>query len=270
MGNSPKRRLAKLYRYRRAGITGRIVQGDALTFLRSLPGNTADIVFLDPPFNLGKRYSNRSRKLDSVPEADYKSWLTKILWESGRVLKNGGALYLYHLPVWAMRLGSVVEQDSDLRFQHWIAISMKNGFVRGDHLYPAHYALLMFSKGTPLHFKRPKLEPQKCRHCGELIKDYGGYLPIIEAKGINLSDFWEDLSPVRHRTKKHRPANELPPKFFERVLSISGKRGGVFVDPFAGGGSGIVAAVGAGMRFEACDAAAENCLIVRRRLLGAD
>jgi site-specific DNA-methyltransferase (adenine-specific) len=201
-----------------------------------------------------------------MPQDEYKTWLTKILGEGARVLRPGGALYLYHLPLWAMRFGSTLEQNHDLSFQHWIAISMKNGFVRGNHLYPAHYALLMFTKGKPANFQRPKLQPTRCRHCKELIKDYGGYLPIIEAKGINLSDFWEDLSPVRHANKKHRKANELPPKFFERILGISGSEGGIYVDPFAGTGSGVIEAVRGGMRFEACDIVADNCAIICKRL----
>ena len=254
-------------RYRRKGLDGHIVRGDALKFLRSLPDEAADLVFLDPPFNLGKTYSSADAKLDNKPEHEYRSWLGKILLESSRVLKKGGALYLYHLPSWAMRLGASLEGDADLQFLHWIAISMKNGFIRGQRLYPAHYALLLFAKGKPKQLRRPKLPPARCRHCNRLIKDYGGYWHIIQEKGgLNLSDFWEDLSPVRHANKKHRSANELPLKLFTRVLDISGVRGGLYVDPFAGAGSGVLAAVRAGMRFAACDIVPANCGLIVGRL----
>jgi len=245
-------------------VRGRIVQGEALKFLQTLPDASADLVFLDPPFNLGKHYSPGDRYLDKKPPGVYEAWLFEIVRQSARVLKEGGALYLYHMPVWAMRVGSRLEDQ--LVFRHWIAISMKNGFVRGRRLYPAHYALLFFTKGAPTVFRRPKLKPATCRHCKKLIKDYGGYLSIIEDKGINLSDFWEDLSPVRHATTKHRKANELPSKLFERIIQMSGRRGGQYVDPFAGSGSGVVAAVKAGMRFAACDLLPENCSIVCKRL----
>ncbi len=55
---------------------------------------------------------------------------------------------------------SLLEQHLD--FRHWIAISMKNGFVRGDHLYPAHYALLYYTKGKPESFNRPKVPKPIC------------------------------------------------------------------------------------------------------------
>jgi len=250
--------------FRRKLVEGILVQGDALDFLRNLPEGCADLVFLDPPFNLGKHYTDGDATLDERPPDVYAAWLVSVVQDSARVLRKGGALYLYHLPAWAMRVGAVLEKE--LQFRHWIAISMKNGFARGKRLYPAHYGLLFFTKGAPRVFRRPKLKPARCRHCNELIKDYGGYLSIIERKGINLSDFWEDLSPVRHATTKHRKANELPSKLFERIIRMSGRRGGLYVDPFAGGGSGVVAAVNAGMRFAACDLLAENCSLVCRRL----
>ncbi len=244
--------------------SGTIYKGDALVFLRSLEAASAGIIFLDPPFNLGKVYGRSRRSLDEKPERVYRRWLAEILDESVRVLAEGGSLYLYHLPQWAMRFGTHLEQA--LTFRQWIAISMKNGFVRGTRLYPAHYALLVFSKGIPSISNRPKLQPVLCRHCGEYVKDYGGYRRIIEAKGINLSDFWDDVSPVRHASTKNRAANELPDVIFDRVVRISGAPGAVYVDPFAGAGGGVMAAVRVGMRFEACDIFASNCRLIAERL----
>jgi site-specific DNA-methyltransferase (adenine-specific) len=145
---------------------------------------------------------------------------------------------------------------------------MKSSFVRGKWLYPAHYALLMFTKGEPAHFKRPRIEPKRCRHCQKYIKDYGGYRKIIEQKGINLSDFWDDLSPVRHANHKYRSANELPEVLFKRIIEISGAPNLLYVDPFAGSGTGVVQAASSHMRFMACDVVKDNCEIVYARLNG--
>ena len=255
-------------RYNRRELKGSIYLGDALKFLKSLPSDSAEIVFLDPPFNLGKTYSVDAPHLDRMPEEAYQEWMVTILQESRRVLAPGGALYLYHVPAWAMRLGAYLREH--LEFRHWIAISMKNGFVRGDRLYPAHYGLLYYTKGKPTTFTRPKLDPVTCRHCGDYIKDYGGYTAIIEEKGLNLSDVWEDLSPVRHKNTKHRSANELPLELTRRIVAISGSPGGLFVEPFAGTGSGIVAAAARGMRFKACDIVEENCKIMCERLVASN
>ena len=229
---------------------GVVVCGDALTLLQCLNTDSADIIFLDPPFNLGKRYGTKSAKDDNRHLDSYRRFITLILTEAARVLKPGGALYLYHIPKWALEFGAHL--NSLLLFRHWIAISMKNGFVRGQRLYPAHYALLYFTKGEPAQFTRPKIPIQKCRHCKLPIRDYGGYKAFV-AKGVNLSDIWDDLSPVRHKHKKTRQANELPPTLLERVMQISGHPHGIVVDPFAGSGASLVAALGSGMHFVAND-----------------
>jgi len=258
-----KEKIKIIQRYRGKYLYGDVVQADALIYLRSLKPETADIIFFDPPFNLGKVYNKRNKKLDSKPKDTYREWMNSILREGARVLKEGGALYLYHIPSWAMRFGNYL--DKYLDFNHWIAISMKNGFMRGNRLYPAHYALLMFAKGKPQYFTRPKIEPKKCK-CGRYIKDYGGYRAIIEERGINLSDYWDDLSPVRHANRKHREANELPKLLFERVIEISGAPGIVYLDPFAGAGSGVIAAARARLEFKACDIVPANCRLICKRL----
>jgi len=166
-----------------------------------------------------------------------------------------------------MRFGAYLNRTLD--FRHWIAISMKNGFVRGNRLYPAHYALLYFTKDQPAVFRRPKLKAARCRHCGGVIKDYGGYWPIVRTKGLNLSDVWEDLSPVRHANTKHRAQNELPAKLFDRILAISGTKGGLYVDPFVGSGSGAVASVSAGMSFVVGDLLKKNASLTIERLIKA-
>lgn len=261
---NPTKTLKRLRRYFGKYLNGNIFQGEALDFLYSLEKESAGIVFLDPPFNLGKVYTKKNKKLDNRPEAAYKEWFLKVLDEILRILAPGGALYLYHIPKWGIRFGSYIERSLDMR--HWIAISMKNGFARGNRLYPAHYALLYFTKGEPSKFTRPKIAPSNCRHCGETIKDYGGYKKIIDEKGLNLSDFWEDLSPVRHLKHKYRQANELPPKILERVIEISGAKGMLFVDPFAGSGTGVLEAVKKGMSFAACDIVESNGLLICERL----
>jgi site-specific DNA-methyltransferase (adenine-specific) len=142
---------------------------------------------------------------------------------------------------------------------------MKNGFARGKRLYPAHYALLYFTKGNPNYFNRPKIPTPRCRHCGEFIKDYGGYKSFVQ-DGINLSDVWDDISPVRHSKYKHRASNELPLEIPRRVIKISGYKDGILVDPFSGTGSSIIEALNESMFFLACDREKESIDVIRNRL----
>lgn len=242
---------------------GVLICADALDALRTVESDSADIVFLDPPFNLGKKYGGKPKKADVRAEAEYESFIVGVLLESVRVLKPGGALYLYHIPKWAIVFASHL--TSHLTFRHWIAVSMKNGFVRGQNLYPAHYALLFFTKGEAGHFHRPKVPIQVCRHCKKSIRDYGGYKHLVSG-GVNLSDVWDDLSPVRHRHLKTRAANELPSLLLTRIVSISGAAGGLIVDPFAGSGTTGVAAQQGRMRYILNDREPTYYRLMYRRL----
>jgi site-specific DNA-methyltransferase (adenine-specific) len=245
---------------------GDLVLSDGLAFLRALRDDSADLVFLDPPFNLGKRYGRKKGSADKLGDDEYYAYLWQVVHRAAKVLKPGGALFVYHLPRWAVRIAGSLEGVLDLR--HWIAVSMKNGFARGRTLYPAHYALLYLTKGEPAIFRRPKIPAARCPHCDCMTKDYGGYQRFV-ADGVNLSDVWDDLSPVRHRKHKRRFSNELNAQIPARVLAIAGRPGGLFVDPFAGTGTALLMAAEAGMRFVASDLEREHFGLIRRRLRAA-
>jgi site-specific DNA-methyltransferase (adenine-specific) len=239
-----------------------IRRADALDFLSNLPDEFADIIFLDPPFNIGKQYDLPAFN-DSTPLPTYVSWLRDILRLSIEKLAPGGALYFYNMPEHAVQITDQLNQT--LSFRHWIAVSMKGNFARGQRLYPAHYALLYYTKGTPKTFTRPKLQAARCRKCGSTIKDYGGYWSLIKERGINLSDIWDDTSPNRHRRTKFRAANELPRLIFDRVCHISGAPGAVVVDPFMGSGGLLISAWDHDLVYFGCDLSQNSLSLVATR-----
>lgn len=246
---------------------GLLFSMDALEFLRNVRGAVAALVFLDPPFNLGKRYGERPPGSDRRGEEVYEELLHDVVRESIRILKPGGSLFVYHVPEWAVRIGEWLR--GELEFKHWIAVAMKGGFPRERRLYPAHYAILHYAKGQMGGFTRPKIPPARCRHCKEVVKDYGGYWKNVE-DGLNLSDIWDDLSPVRHKRHKNRRSNELPLTLTRRIVAMVGGTGELVVDPFAGAGTMLVAARERRMEFVACDRE-RSCLdVIERRLQGVE
>jgi site-specific DNA-methyltransferase (adenine-specific) len=198
-----------------------------------------DCVFADPPFNLGKDYKNGFE--DRVSEANYFEWCREWIFECARVLRPGGAFFIYALPELAIRFAGFMNER--LMFRHWIALTMKGTYPRGRKLYPAHYALLYYTRGKPNTFNKLRLPVPTCRHCGREIKDYGGHRNKLNPKGLNLTDFWEDTSPNRHKKFKVRQGvNELKLIIPERAILISTERGDLVLDPFGGGGSTFQAA----------------------------
>ncbi|MFB6306376.1 MAG: site-specific DNA-methyltransferase [Flavobacteriales bacterium] len=222
--------------------TGRgvLFNDDCGDILSNMEDEKFDLVFLDPPFNLQKNYGEEFS--DDLKPDEYKKWCKNWLSECVRILNEGGSLFLYHLPEKLLWFGNQLN-ELNLDFRHWIAIDYKSTYPSKNKLYPAHYGLLYYTKGDPNYFNRPKIPIEECRHCGGDIKDYGGYRKnIVENGGINLSDVWTDLSPVRHESTRNRDANELPEKMLERILKISTKEADLILDPFAGAGTSAVVA----------------------------
>jgi len=214
---------------------------DCLKFFPALRDESIDCVFADPPFNLGKVYGCGEVN-DALGTDEYLQWSQAWLKECIRVLKPGAALFVYIIPRWGYHFASYLEAQGML-FRHWIAVSMKGTFPRGQKLYPAHYALLYFTKGPPKTFNRVRLPIPVCRHCGKDIKDYGGHRKYLNPLGLNLTDFWDDTAPARHKKFKSRwHINELKPMIPARCLEISTHPGEIIYDPFGGGGSTYQAA----------------------------
>jgi site-specific DNA-methyltransferase (adenine-specific) len=220
---------------------GLLYETDCFNLFAALKPDSIDCIFADPPFNLGKDYGRGPMK-DTLKKHEYLKWSFAWIDECVRVLKPGAALFIYILPQWGYHLASHLDERNML-FRHWIALSMKGTFPRGRKLYPAHYALLYFTKGEPKAFNHVRLPIPACRHCGKDIKDYGGHRKYLNPLGLNLTDFWEDTAPARHQKFKTRwHINELKPMIAERCIQIATVKNEIVCDPFGGGGSTFEAA----------------------------
>jgi site-specific DNA-methyltransferase (adenine-specific) len=220
---------------------GLLYETDCFNLLGALRDESVDCVFADPPFNLGKDYGNGSAR-DDLEQRDYLKWCFAWVDECIRLIKPGGAIFVYILPQWGYHLALHLEERG-MWFRHWIALSMKGTFPRGYKLYPAHYTILYFTKGRPKTFNRVRLPIPTCRHCGRDIKDYGGHRKYLNPLGLNVTDFWDDTAPARHRRFKARwHINELKPMIPERCLQIATDPDHIVLDPFGGGGSTYEAA----------------------------
>jgi len=213
---------------------GTLYQGDCMDILRHLGDGSVDLIFADPPFNLNKEYGKGIS--DRLPDHEYLEWSRTWVKESARILAPGGSLWLYNLPKWNIEIGHTLNEVG-LIFRHWVAIDIKMLLPISGRLYPSHYSLLYYTKDKPKTFVRPRVPIPVCRHCGKDIKDYGGHRKALNPGGLNLSDVWTDIPPVRHAKTKHRGANALSEKMLERVLTISSCEGDLVLDPFGGSGT---------------------------------
>lgn len=245
---------------------GALFNEDCLEFLGRVGDETVDTVFADPPFNLGKVYGPRVD--DGLSEDEYVEWSQAWIDECIRVLRPGGSFFLYNLPRWNVPFGAHL-MNRGLEFRHWITISIKLGLPIPGRLYPSHYSLLYCTKGKPKTFRKIRTPIETCRHCGGEIKDYGGHRGAMHPDGVNLTDVWTDIPPVRHWKFKSRKrsANQLSTKLLERVIHLSTDAGDLVLDPFGGSGTTFDVAERHGRRWLGSEI--ESCAVIAERLADA-
>ena len=151
---------------------GVLFRGDCTELLPRFPDGCVDTVFADPPFNLGKEYGSSVN--DRRADAEYLDWCRRWLGECCRVLKPGGAIFVYNIPRWNIELGHHLS-TLGMQFRHWIAVSMKFGLPIPGRLYPAITACSTTPRASRRHSARIRTPIETCRHCGGEVKDYGGH-----------------------------------------------------------------------------------------------
>jgi site-specific DNA-methyltransferase (adenine-specific) len=218
---------------------GQMFEGDCLKVMSEIPSDSVDLVFADPPFNLDKLYPSNMN--DNIRAEKYIQWSEAWMSECIRILKPGGAFFTWNLPIWNSKFASFLH--GKLTFRHWIATDIKYSMPIKSRLYPSHYSLLYFINGEkPNVFNADRMPMQTCPKCFGDLKDYGGYKHKMNPKGVNLTDVWLDIPPVRHAKYKNRGANELSLKLLDRVIEMSSKEGDVVFDPFGGAGTTYIVA----------------------------
>ncbi|MBS4207128.1 site-specific DNA-methyltransferase [Bacillus sp. FJAT-50079] len=213
---------------------GELYNEDSLSLIKSLPKESVDLIFADPPFNLNKTYESNIN--DKLTKEEYLKWTEEWILGCIKLLKEGGSFFIWNLPLWNTYSAEILNKHLNLR--HWIAVDIKYSLPIANKLYPSHYSLLYYIKGEkPNTFNQERLPLEICKRCGGDIKDYGGYKDKLNEKGLTLPDVWKDISPVRHRKYKTRGSNQLPVNLLERIISMASNEGDVVFDPFGGSGT---------------------------------
>ncbi|HEX9921179.1 MAG TPA: DNA methyltransferase [Anaerolineae bacterium] len=73
-------------------IVNRTIHQDLFEILDWLPEKSVDLLFADPPYNLGKSFNGRP--FSQLPLAEYESWLDSWMSKICRVLKPTSSIYI--------------------------------------------------------------------------------------------------------------------------------------------------------------------------------
>jgi site-specific DNA-methyltransferase (adenine-specific) len=241
--------------------TGKIINGDCIEVMKTLPESSIDLVVTSPPYGVGIDYDTHD---DDVVFDEYlvfaKNWLTetyRVLKDDGRIAlnipyeinrqKKGGRIFFVS-EMWQIMkeigfgfFGIVdLEEDSPHRSRttawgSWMSPS-------SPYIYnPKECVILAYKKH---HIKKVKGEPQWTGVPTEIQNEDGTTRTKMVYDEMDKKDFmelvfgqWKYFADTKSLTKATF-SMDIP----TRAIKILSYKNDVVLDPFAGSGTSLVAA----------------------------
>ena len=242
-----------------------VICGETIEVMKTLPSESVDLIFADPPYNLqlgGDLHRPDNSKVQAVDEdwdkfqsfEHYDSFCGKWLKESRRILKPNGAIWVigsYHN---IYRLGAILQ---NLGF--WIlndvvwrkANPMPN--FHGKRLTNAHETLIWASKS----------DSSKYIFNYEALKELNEGLQMRSDWVIPICNGRERLK--NNEGKKAHPTQK-PEALLHRILIGTTKQRDIILDPFFGTGTTGAVAKKLGRRYIGIEKNKEYIRIAKKRL----
>ena len=212
----------------------RIVHGDVLKVLPDWPEGCVDLVFADPPFNIGYEYD---RYNDSRPPQEYLEWTARWIDACLRVLKADGTFWVAIGDEYAAEVRVMMRGRATLR--NWVVWHYTFGQNCRQKFNRSHTHLFYFVKDAE-RFTFNSDDPQVRVPSDRQLK-YND--KRANPKGRLPHDVWT-FSRVCGTFKEREGWHpcQMPVDLLERIVLACSRPGEIVLDPFAGSGTTLVAA----------------------------
>ena len=265
----------------------RIIHGDNLQVLQGIPDRSIDLIYIDPPFNTGKRQERvrmktvqdevggdrtgfkgrRYRTLrlgtSGYPDSfdDYLEFLAPRLRESHRVLSDTGSFFLHidyrEVHYCKVLLDGIFGRDSFINEIIWAydygARSRKKWSAKHDNI-------LWYAKSPEDYtFNFEAMDRIPYMAPGLVGKEKA-------ARGKTPTDVWWHTIVSPNGREKTGYATQKPVGVLERIVKVHSRPGDVLLDFFAGSGTLGEAAARLGRDFVLVDDNPEALRVMARRL----
>jgi site-specific DNA-methyltransferase (adenine-specific) len=220
-----------LKKYQDRGHT--IFHGDALNILSSeITAESVDIVFIDPPYNIGKQFSNFHDKWES--EQEYTTWAYKLLDECMRVLKPYGSLYVMTstqaMPYFDLYLREKMVILSRIIW-HYDSSGVQATKYFGSMYEPILYCV---KDKNNYVFNADDIKIEAKTGAQRKLVDYRKLIPTPYNTEKVPGNVWY-FSRVRYLMKEYENhPSQKPEALLERIILASSNQGSLILDPFAG------------------------------------
>ena len=122
---------------------GDVLPGDCIRGMIELPDDSFDLVFADPPFNIGYKYDAYDDRRD---DDDYLAWSRRWMQQVFRVLRRGGAFWLAIGDEFAAELKVAAHREIGFELRNWCVWYYTFGVACRRKFSRSHTHLLYFVK----------------------------------------------------------------------------------------------------------------------------
>ncbi|MBB3186729.1 DNA-methyltransferase [Microbacter margulisiae] len=252
-------------------IDNRIICGDTIAVLPKLPQAFADLIIVDPPYNLTRKFGDQVFAKTSF--ADYVSYLQR--WFSSLVacLKPNGSIYVcgdwQSSSAIQMVMGEYVTLLNRITWQREKGRGAANNWKNGmEDIWfgvkdPKHY----YFNVDVVKMKRKVIAPyRKDGKPKDWIETDDGNFRITHP-----SNFWDDITiPYWSMRENTEHPTQKPEKLIAKLILASSQEGDVVFDPFLGSGTTAVVAKKLNRHFCGVEMDETYCCVAQKRLQIAD
>jgi len=211
----------------------RIICGDCIEVLSNVRKPFADLIFADPPFNIGYKYDKYN---DKVKGKNYIAWTKDWMTACKKVLKPAGSFYIAIGDEYAANV-KVIADELGLFLRNWLVWhytfgqQMKNKFAR------SHTHILYFVKDKNNFI----FNDDAVRVISDRQKKYRDKRANPEGKMPD--DVWDEYPRIcgTFEERTDFPC-QMPESLLARIIRVSSNEGDWVVDPLSGSGTTAVVA----------------------------
>lgn len=240
-----------------------IIHGDALTELKKLPAESVDLIFADPPYNIGKDFDGM---VESWDEGVFLGWLFACIEECHRVLKKQGTMYIMnstenmpHIDLKCRTLFTIKSR---------IVWSYDSSGVQAKKFFGSMYEpiLMMVKDARQYTFNSNAILVETKTGAKRALIDYRKNPPQPYNTQKVPGNVWE-FPRVRYLMDEYENhPTQKPVALLKRIIMASSNPGDTVLDPFAGSFTTGAVAVKSGRKFIGIDVNNEYVKMGIRRL----
>jgi site-specific DNA-methyltransferase (adenine-specific) len=210
-----------------------IIWGDTLDALSSkIPDSSVDLIFADPPYNIGKDFNGRKDKW--ISEEVYLQWCYKWIDLCLRKLKDKGSFYLM-AATQNMPFFDIYLRDKICILSR-IVWSYDSSGVQAKKYYGSLYEPILFcvKDKQQYTFNADDILVEAKTGATRKLIDYRKPIPTQYSSRKVPGNVWE-FPRVRYRMAEYeKHPTQKPVALLERIVRASSNPGDLVLDPFAG------------------------------------